>query len=307
MKKIKQEIKRLANEIEVPNVLLKIKETLPENNTLLPKKHRFKLVFSSLLVSLVAVFVLLFFFQPETPPHFYSKDVKKMAISIATLSNFYTPDEMNMKFNNSLEYDEAFEKIHEYTKTAEEFINKDSIKIEVLEVNGSEYNYKMIVNFSSLNLGEDIEFYFNETKKGDSTIINGQLIKGNKTFKVNGEIENDSEETETKYEIFLNNLESIEISEEREQNEREYTVSFYENKKLIKEVNIEYEKSNNDKYNVEIEVIELEEEFCLEFYFSNNFIYCETEFNDEELKVKIEVKDDYYIYKYKNYEKKIKK
>ena len=107
-------------------------------------------------------------------------------------------------------------------------------------------NYKYCLQFSSFYI------YYNENiHNGKKTNIDGLIKKDDQTFDVDITIKKDDDEIKTKMKIFESSTSYIEIEQEVETNENEYSLKHIKNGSVYEEINFEIEE---DEKNLEIEI-----------------------------------------------------
>ena len=214
---------------------------------------------------------------------------------------------LRMKKQTNNNEEEFAQEIHKYLMTGEMLFNKENIKSTTYNSDKENYKYKIVSSYHDFtSFTNEYVFYYNENTINNNYFnIEGIIIFDEQEYKVlgNKKIE-EKKELETELKIFISDTEYTEISQESKINENEYEYKFYKDNELIKEISLE-NKIENNKKELEIEIVENNIEKQFEFEFKNNLIECEFEFNDEEIKLEITIEQEYYLYKFLGQEEKI--
>lgn len=334
-KKLKSIIKSKCDNVSVndysDSILLKVKEITPTKSYVLNRNRR--VVFPALLASCLSIVAASSVILSATLIKDNGRYIKDVTISqellsyeMVALGNVVPNENVSQIKRLAMEYSESeaielSNEIHDHLITGEMMFNKDNFTA-VHEINTNteyDYQYKLTVEYASLEYASNYVMYYDEVKKIESnkeleevnTYLNGIMIVDNEEFVVKGEKEVEKEEYETTLKIFTSPESYIEISHSTEINENEYKYEYVEEGVLVKEMSLEYEESLMNK-ELEINIKEdfVEKEF--NFKFKKDYILCEyveeteSDIESEANEIMIELYETYYLYVFSE-EIKIKK
>ncbi len=199
-------------------------------------------------------------------------------------------------------------KINQYLLSAQELMNSEELSYEVIDSNKENYQYMMSINIDIFGSVETYTLYFNEEPLEDikdfdldevSSKLTGIIVFNNHEYLVEGikEIEDDEQEIELKMFLSEDLSKFLIVNQEVEYHENEYSYSYYDNGKLIQKFEMSVESKNNHKV-VELEIIQDNNVYELEFSYQNKIILVDYEINNYEGKVKVTTNSLYYIYNF---------
>lgn len=233
----------------------------------------------------------------------------RMGYQAMTLFN-YAHKETTKRSRNytNNEYDMIALNINPYLLLSASILNEGSISYVTLN-NDNEYSHNMKISLNVYNYHQEYQFSYNEVKNKEnkheiSYIIEGMIISNNTSYVIKGTREISNDECEVDLKLFLDesNNEYIELSQETEKRENEYSYSHYINNKLYEEFEIEHE-INGTTNKIEIEVSKENTNYEYEFIYLSNHIETKYEFNNYSGKVKIYIQNNKHRYVFDNYEK----
>ncbi len=336
-KDLKKIILEQSDNIKVPNLKIKIHENIQKDYQLTHKKEpvvnkrnyfKFKIAPFALSFALIIIVVGLFIINYDKPslarPLEKINKAKATYVMQATSLFNYADDSVfnsnsevmsytNISNNEKTNYNHIATQISENLEAVEEIFNKDNTKYELIKQENEQYEYKMQ---ATINVGTEIKtyvMYYNEAVLYDkhqnknvdevSSKIEGYIESNNVKYYLQGIKEIEEDETEIEFKLYLNAQKTnyIVVSQEIEARENEYNYIFFENNKMIKEIEIEKQTRNKT------EVIELsienkeentEEEY--EFIKKDNYIYVSFEENEIELEAVIYIEQDVYKFDFGN-------
>ena len=299
--KLKLDYSKINSPSYNPQILNKVEYVEQKNHKFL----KFSLVFTA-LAACVLTCVFVFKNDESNVIDTINQNLSYEVIMLAnTLDHKMQNLRMKKQTNNNEE--EFAQEIHKYLMTGEMLFNKENIKSTTYNSDKENYKYKIVSSYHDFtSFTNEYVFYYNEkTINNNYFNIEGIIIFDEQEYKVlgNKKIE-EKKELETELKIFISDTEYTEISQESKINENEYEYKFYKDNELIKEISLE-NKIENNKKELEIEIVENNIEKQFEFEFKNNLIECEFEFNDEEIKLEITIEQEYYLYKFLGQEEKI--
>ena len=314
---IKEILKKSASEIKLPDLTNSIINNVNVvTKTTVKAKKRFKLRYllaPCLAVASVIIIVLSIFLNNKNISTNNEIDLTTSKLVIGRevmLASSILNDEVNQPINlryTQNDYENDINSIHEYLLTCD-LLREDIIVDYKLYLNEDEnypYKYKMLLNYPNFTY----TFYYNEVNTEydfddlDEVSIdfNGLLLLNETSYSVRGHRENEgNDEFKTETIILQDDMPYLRISQENEEDENEYTYSYYRNGRIIKEVTQSLE-FDDGKREMSISIEENNEETEISFTYHNEYIEVEYEIenNEEEFELEdliIYIFDDHYIY-----------
>lgn len=278
--------------------------------------------FSAIIISIMVIVINLIPNGSVTSGQ--TKRHRAYAMQAITLVNFAEnyDDTVNLSSNTnktglmklsktSYSYEECesiANKINQYLLSAQDLMNSEELSYEIIDSNKENYQYMMSININILGSTETYTLYFNEEPLEDikdfdldevSSKLTGIIIFNNHEYLVEGikEIEDDEQEIELKMYLSDDLSKFLIVNQEVEYHENEYSYSYYDNGRLIQKFEMSVESKNNHKV-VELEIIEDNSVYELEFSYQNKIILVDYEINNYEGKVKVTSSSLYNIYNF---------
>lgn len=180
--------------------------------------------------------------------------------------------------------------VHKEYMAIRQMLYSDKTSYEIIASTDDSYTDEMIIKLTYDNFDLECKVYYNKVLKeidDDEEVydINGIIIINGETYQVVGETEKETDETETKLKIIMNDNNYFIIEEEYEEDEKEFVYAYYVNNKLIQRNTLSIEKENGE---IEI-VIEQKglENGELKIKNKNNTIEIEADYPDYKGNIKV--------------------
>ncbi len=308
------EVKDLTSDI-INNVNFVTQEDKKRKSFMLPK------FIGPLAIALILIISLVIFIKPTpTPPVTeVSKAHQVYGIQAVTLFNFVdnsVAEGLNARKllssivldNKDMDYQKIAEEINDYLLSAADILKKDSVEYKEEKSDDPNYQVKMTMKIKMYNREKTYTLYFNETSDMEyndidevSSKIEGIIETDTDVFLFDGKKEIEDSEYEVTLRMYLSvdKKAYYEVSQEIENHENEFSYGYYQNNRLVEEMEISVEELNNKKY-VEMEVFKEGREIELEFNYYDNYILVEYEIDGTEGKVKAIPSEQTTIYQFEN-------
>lgn len=308
------------NKIQVPDCkkeiknrigLNKISQNEDEKNPSNKKtKSIFKNKFLQFGLSFSILVILLSLFVPNlisdnTKEYKVTRLNKTYATQVITLFNIASSVNPLLKVSSSEPSDTIINKVLENLMFIEGLSSKNNALYEIKKSSDKEYMYEMSVCLSYLTKDILYTIYYNENAaldEGDNedldevnTIINGMICQGDNKYLFNGAKSIEGKSTEIEFKLILNSSTStyLEVSQEIENMENEYEITYYSNSKLTKTYEVEISIVDLIK-TVELSVTIGESNETYEYAIGDNEICVQYEIDETEGELEIHIIDGKY-------------
>ena len=195
------------------------------------------------------------------------------------------------------------EEINNYLLTGNALTAVNDIHIDY-EKNTDErfasYTYKMTVSYKdSASYRVQYVSYYNESKEGAETEIEGVLLLDGTEHRLEGKKETDNDEVEMEMKVYLDSASYISVSNETQTSENEYKYEYWQNGEIVKSVSMSTSVENGIKQ-TEVEIVQGGVTVAYEFEYKDTLIECEYMNGTKTAEVIIHVHSDHYLYEFED-------
>lgn len=249
-KETKELINILQTEIKINEIDKSFLSSVPKRpepvEKLRPKQIILPIAIGSILASLLITLMIFTINNPLfTNPQEVSDltDTKKIMTfqvvgCITLIEDLYNVEPLTNARNTKVK-----EEVESYLNLAEKYLNKKDLKIEALPSNDEDYQ-----NMYKISLDKDVYFYFNEIANTDGDIdevsseLTGYILVGDNKYQVEGYKVVENEEVNTVLRTYYKDNYFVEVKQEIEAGENEYTFTYFEDQKIVNELKLELEE-----------------------------------------------------------------